>query len=149
VRVLDRGSRPFKGTITGKLPTQRDGVLQFSMIDVQQGDGMIMQTPNGKKIFIDGGDNKLFARFAASRYRNSTKDDPLIVDAVIVTHGDADHFDGLNQLRLSEKHNLARKRIFIYPKRIFHNGLFKGPSSLGVNKIFGRTVPTASGRAIT
>lgn len=148
VRVHDRGPRTFTGTVRGKLPTQQDGVLHFSMIDVQQGDGMIMQTPQGKKIFIDGGDNKLFARFAAARYRNSTHADPLVVDAMIVTHGDADHFDGLNQIRASETHRQARKRLFIYPKRILHNGLVKGPSSLKVDKIFGRTVPTRDGLAV-
>jgi len=108
---------------------------------------MIMQTPQGKKIFIDGGDNKLFARFAAARYRNSTQADPLVVDAMIVTHGDADHFDGLNKIRASETHEQASKRLFIYPKRVFHNGLVKGPSSLSVDKIFGRTVPTRDGLA--
>jgi len=38
VRVHDRGPRTFTGTVRGKLPTQKEGVLQFSMIDVQQGD---------------------------------------------------------------------------------------------------------------
>lgn len=148
VRVHGRGARTFTGTVRGKLPTQKKGVLHFSMIDVQQGDGMIMETPLGKKIFIDGGDNKLFARFAAARYRNSSATKPVEVDAMIVTHGDADHFDGLNQISKSETHKLIRKRLFLYPKRIFHNGLVKGPSKLKADKIFGRTVPTRNGRAI-
>ena len=148
VRVHGRGATPFTGTVKGNLPTRKEGVLHFSMIDVQQGDGMIMQTPQGKKIFIDGGDNKLFARFAAARYPNTTKDNPLVVDAMIVTHGDADHFDGLNKIKDSETHKTPRKRLFIYPKRIFHNGLVKGPGKLKPDKIFGRTVPTRDGRAI-
>lgn len=148
VRVHGRGPRPFTGTVKGNLPTQKEGVLHFSMIDVQQGDGMMMQTPQGKKVFIDGGDNQLFARFAAARYPNTTKDAPLVVDAMIVTHGDADHFDGLNKIKDSETHKTPRKRLFIYPKRIFHNGLVKGPGKLKPEEIFGRTVPTRDGRAI-
>ena len=88
VRVHDRGPRPFEGRVKGRLKIRDQGVLQFSMLDVQQGDGMIIQTPAGKKLFIDGGDNKLFARFAAARYPNSSADNPLEVDAIVVTHGD-------------------------------------------------------------
>ena len=59
------------------------------MVDVQQGDGLILDTPSGKVIFIDAGENKLFCRHAAARYQGTTPADPLVVDAVIVTHGDA------------------------------------------------------------
>ena len=33
-------------------------VLQFSMVDVQQGDGLIFETPQSKIVLIDGGDNE-------------------------------------------------------------------------------------------
>lgn len=148
IRIRERGARSVTGTVRGRLPVQQDGVLQFSMVDVQQGDGMVLQTPNGKKILIDGGDNKLFARYLAARYRNTAEDKPLEVDAIIVTHGDADHFAGLNVIRDSETHTVARKRLFIHPKRIYHNGLVKGPSALKPEKIFGQTVKTRSGRAV-
>ena len=112
---------------------------------------MVMITPAGKKIFIDGGDNKLFARFVAHRFRGSTKDKPLEVDAMIVTHGDADHFKGLNEIVKSEKHNTARKRLFIHPKRVYHNGIVKGPSRkngkpVDDEKMFGPTVSLRGGR---
>jgi hypothetical protein len=46
-------------------------VLKFSMVDVQQGDGMVLETPpddnhETRLVFIDGGDNKLFARHVAA-----------------------------------------------------------------------------------
>ena len=149
VRVLERGGRPFEGVVKGKLPTQSRSVLKFAMVDVQQGDGMVLETPGGKKLLIDGGDNKLFARYLAARYRGSSKDDPREIDAIIITHGDADHFDGLNKIRGSETdRGLARrKRLFIHPKRVYHNGLVKGPSSLPDAKRFGRTVKTRDGMA--
>ncbi len=150
VRVLGRGPRPFEGLVRGRLATREKGVLQFSMVDVQQGDGMVVETPAGKRILIDGGDNKLFARYLAARYPGSSKEKPVEVDAILVTHGDADHFDGLNKIRGTEtKRGLAaRKRLFLYPKRVFHNGLVKGPGSLGDEKMFGRTVSRRDGKAI-
>jgi beta-lactamase superfamily II metal-dependent hydrolase len=114
--------------------------LTLSFVDVQQGDGLILETPNGKIVFIDGGDNKLFARHAAQRYlhRGTTDAAPLEVDVIVITHGDADHFDGLNDLKRSETLPAAkaRKRLFIHPKRVYHNGLVKSPT-----KIDGSTVP--------
>jgi beta-lactamase superfamily II metal-dependent hydrolase len=148
VRVFERGASPIDGTVAGRLPTQEKAPLQFMMVDVQQGDGMIMITPAGKKIFIDGGDNKLFARFAAARFRGTSADNPLDVDAMIVTHGDADHFDGLNKIRASETHKTLRKRLFLRPLRVYHNGLVKGPSSLDDVKMFGATVDTRKGPVI-
>ena len=148
VRVLERGESPIDGTVAGRLPTQENALLQFMMVDVQQGDGMIMITPAGKKIFIDGGDNVLFARFAAARFRGTSAANPLDVDAMIITHGDADHFDGLNKIRASETHKTKRKRLFIRPHRVYHNGLVKGPSSLDDVKMFGTTVDSRKGPVI-
>ena len=154
VRVLGHMGDSFEGLITGTPKTQPESVLKFSMVDVPQGDGMVLETPQGKVILIDGGDNKLFARYLAARYRNTSAQNPLEVDAIIVTHGDADHFDGLNVIRKTETdRSMAdpkrqRKRIFIHPKRVYHNGLVKGGSKLKAEEIFGRTVPTREGRAI-
>ena len=134
IKVLERGPA-IAGSVKGRLPTQATRPLHFMMIDVQQGDGMIMITPEGKKIFIDGGDNKLFARFAANRFRGTTENRPLEVDLMLVTHGDADHYSGLTHIVKSEKHQTARKRLFIHPKRVYHNGLAKGPGTKNGRKV--------------
>ena len=47
-------------------------VLQVAFVDVQQGDGALVQTPSGKLITIDGGENQLFARFLAGRLRDTS-----------------------------------------------------------------------------
>lgn len=123
-------------------PAGAAGVLRLSMVDVQQGDGLVLETPSGKIMLVDGGDNKLFARHVAARYayRRATASQPLEVEAILVTHGDADHFDGLNELRRSEAlpASKANKRVFLHPKRVLHNGLVKRPSELE-----GRRVPDA------
>lgn len=137
LRTLDSYSNSIK-YISGKLNLLSKGVLKISMVDVQQGDGMIVESPDGKIVFIDGGDNKLFARHAAARYqyKKSSKENPMDVDAIIITHGDADHFDGLNEIVKSETNKTKRKQLFINPKRIFHNGLAKSPS-----KKSGKSIP--------
>lgn len=156
IRALELFEGKTVGTVRGQPFRTRDkGVLKFSMVDVQQGDGMIMETPpdpnhQTKIIFVDGGDNKLFARHAAWRYRHrkTSHNAPLDVDLILVTHGDADHFDGLNDIKRSETASglSPRKRLFIHPKRIYHNGIVKMPSkNPATNKrrddeeMFGRT----------
>jgi beta-lactamase superfamily II metal-dependent hydrolase len=127
IRVLGINGVLDEGLVSSKTRFRDDALLRLSMIDVQQGDGLILETPGGKTIFIDGGDNQLFARHAAARFRGTTAANPLVVDLILVTHGDADHFDGLNELRKSETDNRPLKRIFVAPKRYFHNGLVKRP----------------------
>jgi beta-lactamase superfamily II metal-dependent hydrolase len=150
LRVLERGARPIPGSVAGRLPTQDKRPLQFMMIDVQQGDGLMFLTPAGRRIFVDGGDNELFARFAAARFRGSSAEQPLEVDAMVVTHGDADHFGGLSEIRDSETHRTLRKRLFIHPRRVFHNGIVKGPSTRDSKRVpdeelLGATVPLPDG----
>jgi hypothetical protein len=121
------------------LPVDDVRVLQVAFVDVQQGDGALVQTPSGKLITIDGGENQLFARFLAGRLRDTSPAARRRIDAMVVTHGDADHFAGLSEIRESEtEEDLAdHKRLFIHPERVFHNGLVKRPprcrslSSLG------------------
>ena len=103
VRALEFWDGEREGTVANEpFRTREKGVLKFSMVDVQQGDGMILESPpdenhENKIVFIDSGDNKLFARHAAARFfhRKSSKKNPLELDLILITHGDADHFDGL------------------------------------------------------
>lgn len=143
-----RAPAVFDGTATGfvrgRPPLRGEGILKLSMVDVQQGDGLVLETPGGRIVLIDGGDNQLFARHLAERFRHrgATAANPLEVEAILVTHGDADHFEGLTLIRDSEDlpAHKAAKRLFLHPRRVFHNGLVKGPSSLGEAEAFGRTV---------
>ena len=153
VRALELFDGALQGTVKGKPFRSRDkGVLKFSMVDVQQGDGMVLETPpdsndETRLVFIDGGDNKLFARHVAARYRHrqSSAPNPLPVDLILITHGDADHFEGLVDIRRSESERgiSDRKRLFIHPRRVYHNGLVKGPTGTPLLERLGRTVNTS------
>lgn len=104
-------------------------VLKVNFVDVQQGDGTVIETPSGKVVLVDGGDNQLFARYLAGRHRGTTSTNPKEVECILVTHGDADHFVGLPKILESESNTEPRKRLFIQPKRIYHNGIVKRPST--------------------
>ena len=98
------------------------------MRNVQQGDGAVIESPDGKIILVDGGDNQLFARYLAGRFRGTTAANPKEIDCILVTHGDADHFAGLPEIFKSETNKVKRKRLFIEPERYYHNGIVKRPS---------------------
>ena len=107
-------------------------ILKIDFVDVQQGDGSVIETPKGKVVLIDGGDNQLFARYLANRFRGTTDAKPKEIDCILVTHGDADHFLGLTKIHESETDahldNQKWKRLFIHPQRVYHNGLVKRPT---------------------
>jgi len=114
-------------------------ILKIDFVDVQQGDGSVIETPKGKVVTVDGGDNQLFARYLANRFRGTSAAKPKEIDCVLITHGDADHFDGLTQIHKSETDprldGQKWKRLFIHPLRVFHNGIVKRPGKKnGVNR---------------
>jgi len=143
ITVLNRFFSPYTGYVKGKPKTMAKGTLKMSMVDVQQGDGMVLQTPDDKIVIIDGGHNVLFARHFAARFRHkqSSASSPVPVDAIIITHGDADHFKGLNEFVKTETYSGAYryKKVAIQPKRILHNGLVKRPTSFPEEQRLGKT----------
>lgn len=109
-------------------PRNQSRVLKVNFVDVQQGDGAVIETHDGKVILVDGGDNQLFARYLAARFPGTSEARPKQVECILVTHGDADHFAGLVEIVKSETNRDPRKRLFIAPKRVYHNGLVKRPA---------------------
>ncbi|MDD5598236.1 MAG: MBL fold metallo-hydrolase, partial [Victivallaceae bacterium] len=109
-------------------PLDKNQVLKVNFVDVQQGDGAVIESPDGKIILVDGGDNQMFARYLAARFRGTSKDKPKKIDCILVSHGDADHFAGLTEIYKSERNKNPLKRLFISPERVYHNGLVKRSS---------------------
>jgi beta-lactamase superfamily II metal-dependent hydrolase len=117
-----------------------EDVLRLDFVDVQQGDGSVIETPGGRVVLVDGGDNQLFARYLANRFRGTTAENPKEIECIVVTHGDADHFVGLTEIHRSEANATVRKRFFIHPKRVYHNGLVKRPDRVRELDRLGPTV---------
>ena len=98
-----------------------DRTLEIYFIDVGQGDAILIQTPDDKRILIDGGKNESAHSFLKWKYHLTKY--PKVFDAIILTHGDADHSKGLIQILNDEK---------VLVKRIYHNGIaLRSGSNLG------------------
>jgi len=141
----------LKDVVTPK--AQKPGVLKFDTVDVQQGDGAVLETADGTVVLIDGGDNQLFARYLAARFRGTSSKKRKPIACIVVTHGDADHFSGLTRIQDSETGGQAQKRLFIKPLRVYHNGLVKRPEKVKKKAVaeqdrLGRTVQSGGRRFI-
>ena len=130
-------------------PRNKNEVLKVNFVDVQQGDGAVIETPDGKLVLVDGGDNQLFARYLAARFQRHTEAKPQPIDCIVVTHGDADHFSGLTQIFKSESNAQTRKRLFMQPARVYHNGIVKRGSDRKEQDLLGPTRKTADGLFLT
>ena len=86
-------------------------LLEVTFVDVQQGDATIIRTPDRKLIIVDGGEEVFLARILASMFPFKKSANPLEVDALVITHGDADHFSGLVKLAEAANETRPRKRI--------------------------------------
>ncbi len=72
--------------------TGPDGRLHVSFIDVGQGDAVLIETPGGRRVVVDGGPEPLdLVRFLGGRVPFMDR----TVDVVALTHAHSDHVNGL------------------------------------------------------
>ncbi len=89
--------------------------LRVSFLDIGQGDAILIQTPSGKKMLIDGGPtNKILEELnkEISYFDNN-------IDVMIETHPDADHVTGL--IPVLEKYNV---KTIVLSSIDGHTGVF-------------------------
>lgn len=65
--------------------------LRVSFLDVGQGDAILIQTPSGKQMLIDGGATNVIRERVAHEMSYFDRD----IDVIVATHPDADHVTGL------------------------------------------------------
>ncbi len=111
-------------------------ILKIRFVDVGQGDAAIIESPDGKIVLLDGGEGDDLYNYVSAAWAHIFRDKPLETEAVVVTHGDADHFVGLTKL-LNKKRKKDQQLISL--KRVFHNGLVKGPDKVEDKDMFGET----------
>lgn len=72
--------------------------LEFTMLDVEQGDGLFLRLPSGATCFIDGGSTNVkdLGKYRLLPYLKYEGVDAL--DYVIFTHLDEDHISGMREL---------------------------------------------------
>lgn len=84
---------------------QQHDSLRYWLFDVGQGDAMMLETPNGEQIVIDGGPDSSIIRELSRVMPLNDKE----IDLVILTHNHADHITGVNEILL----RYSVKRVWI------------------------------------
>lgn len=116
-----------------------ESLLELYFIDVGQGDGILIKTPDGKHIMMDGGykramqqSGKNAADFVDWKFYKDYGKKTMVLDAMIASHNDADHYGGLwDLINPEEEHELDIKTANINIKKFYHAGVgwFKKGSS--------------------
>lgn len=75
--------------------TQPDGLLHVNFLDVGQGDAVLIQTPSGRHVLVDGG---LYPTVLNDYIGRKLPFGDRSIDIIIATHPDADHISGLPAL---------------------------------------------------
>jgi beta-lactamase superfamily II metal-dependent hydrolase len=86
----------------------REPLLELYIIDVGQGDAVLIRMPDGRHVLVDGGFNrakqpsgKSAADFVDWKFAKDYGEDTIHLDAMVASHCDADHYGGLWDLFLA------------------------------------------------
>ncbi len=82
-----------------------EALLELYFIDVGQGDGVLVRTPDGRHLLVDGGyprrkqpTGKSAADFVDWKFYKDYAETRIRLDAMIASHCDNDHYGGLHDL---------------------------------------------------
>jgi beta-lactamase superfamily II metal-dependent hydrolase len=105
-----------------KKDLQENQLLELDFVDIGQGDSCLVTTPEGGRFLVDAGEGDNLYRFL--RWRFDRFKEPLVLESVIISHPDKDHFGGLKPLVDEKKISFGT---------IFHNGIVErsGRNSFG------------------
>lgn len=101
---------------------QKDRLLEVTFVDIGQGDGCLLVTPDDKHMVIDAGQGDNMARFLNWRYGGF--DRPWQFESAVISHPDSDHYGGFDEI--FDEPNVSFETLY-------HNGIVerKGKNSLG------------------
>jgi beta-lactamase superfamily II metal-dependent hydrolase len=139
-----------------------ESLLEVYFIDVGQGDGVLIRTPNNKHVLIDGGYNrakqptgKNAADFVDWKFGKDYGKRKIKLDAMIASHCDADHYGGLwDLLNPNETDELDVPDVEV--EQFYHAGVswwkkpgggrYLGPKSGGfLTKLLGNRASVSAG----
>ena len=106
---------------------QPNRILEVNFVDIGQGDGCHIQTPDNRALVIDAGEGDNMYRFLRWRFGKFRK--PFRFENFIISHPDKDHYFGFSHL-------FEEKNVSV--DTVFHNSIIEqvvaGKSSLGKEK---------------
>ncbi len=106
---------------------QTERVLEVNFIDIGQGDGCHIVTPDDRHILIDAGEYDNMNRYLTWRFNLYGKTRPLAFPfKVVISHSDRDHYGGFKPIFENEKIRISE---------IYHNGIVERP---GEKETFGK-----------
>lgn len=115
-----------------KSETQLEPILKIIFVDIGQGDGCLVTTPENEQIVIDAGQEDNMYRFLKDKFGRFKSS--FDFQSFIITHPDQDHYLGFKPLFEEPNVNVGA---------VYHSGLVErvaaeSSDSLGVRKKFGR-----------
>lgn len=105
---------------------QPERVLEVNFIDIGQGDGCHIVTPDDQHILVDAGKGDNMNRYLVWRFYLYKKTKPIDIDfKAIISHSDADHYGGFSTIF---------KNPALRFTKVYHNGIVERP---GQSHLFG------------
>jgi len=112
VSALGRG----KSGWVKKSDTRDTPIFKVFFVDVGQGDGVIVESPEGVML-VDGGPFSNFYKFVKYRYkRQLAAGEKIHIKTIVVSHPDHDHFNGLTAILNDKRFTFGN---------IYHNGIIR------------------------
>jgi beta-lactamase superfamily II metal-dependent hydrolase len=105
-RYLEVLVRNVRGWIAAE-QTQESRLLEVVFVDIGQGDGALVVTPDNKRYLIDAGKGDNMLRFLRWRFGFKYM---TTFDAAVLSHSDSDHYGGFGEL--FEEANLHIDRLY-------------------------------------
>lgn len=101
------------------------GTLRITMLDVGQGDGLYIKGPQGMRYFIDGGSSDIsdVGKYRIEPFLKSQGAKTL--DYVFISHGDADHMSGIEELLENQRLGIRIRNLVLPPDRVQDDALKK------------------------
>jgi beta-lactamase superfamily II metal-dependent hydrolase len=103
---------------------RKERLLEIIFVDIGQGDGCLIVTPEDKQIIVDAGQTDNMFRFLNWRFGQFKKE--FTFESAIITHPDSDHYQGFKQL--FDEPNVRFKTIF-------HNGIVERGAAAGADSL--------------
>jgi beta-lactamase superfamily II metal-dependent hydrolase len=106
-------------------PPGADKLLRVTFAELHRGDATLIRTPGGRHVLIDGAEEPCVTRLLHSAFTAEPAADPFVLDALVLSHGDGEHFAGLAAIADDNRRPRSFGGVEVRASRYYHNGLVK------------------------